>query len=83
MVLFRRAWLSAIELLRLLVNVWVALWFAAIPAGTEIMMAREKPNAITTSNARILRLEMFLKARLKTPKSAPSFKIQVNKGLLV
>jgi hypothetical protein len=30
-----------------------------------------------------LRLEMFLKARLKTPKSAPSFKIQVNKGLLV
>jgi hypothetical protein len=46
-------------------------------------MAKEKPKAMTTSKARILRLERFLNARLKMPKNGPSFKTQGSNGLLV
>ena len=59
-------------LLRLLVRFCVAAWFAAIPAGMEIIIAMEKPKAMITSKALILRLEIFLKARFMIPKQAPS-----------
>jgi hypothetical protein len=42
-------------------------WFAVAPAGIEIIIAMEKPNAIITNNARILRLEMFLNALVTIP----------------
>ena len=38
-----------------------------MPAGIEIMIAMQNPNAIITSNALILRLEIFLTALVKTP----------------
>ena len=42
-------------------------WFAVAPAGMEIIIAIEKPNAIITSSALIFRLEMFLTARVTIP----------------
>jgi hypothetical protein len=39
-----------------------------MPAGTEIMIAKEKPNAMTTNKARIFLLEIFLTALVKIPK---------------
>jgi len=38
-----------------------------MPAGMEIIIAMQNPNAITTNNALTLRLEMFLTALVKTP----------------
>jgi hypothetical protein len=38
-----------------------------MPAGIEIIIAIEKPKAIITSKARILRREIFLKALLTMP----------------
>jgi hypothetical protein len=38
-----------------------------MPAGTEIMTAIEKPNAMITNNARIFLLEIFLVALVKMP----------------
>jgi hypothetical protein len=38
-----------------------------MPAGIEIIIAKEKPKAIITNSALILRLEMFLTALVKTP----------------
>jgi hypothetical protein len=43
-------------------------WFAPIPAGREIMIAREKPRAMVTNNALIFLLEKFLTALVKAPK---------------
>jgi hypothetical protein len=43
--------------------------FATIPAGTEIMIAMEKPKAITTNKTLIFLLETFLNALVKTPTS--------------
>ena len=43
-------------------------WLATTPAGIEIIIAREKAKAITTSEDLILRLEMFLTALVITPK---------------
>jgi hypothetical protein len=43
-------------------------WFATMPAGIEIMIAMEKPNAMTTSSVRIFLLETFLIALVKVPK---------------
>jgi hypothetical protein len=39
-----------------------------MPAGIEIMIAMEKPNAMTTSSVRIFLLETFLIALVKVPK---------------
>lgn len=52
---------------RLSVNPSVDSWFAVIPAGMEIMIAMEKPKAIITNRARILRLEIFLTALVTIP----------------
>jgi hypothetical protein len=41
---------------------------ARIPAGREIMIAREKPKAMTTKNALIFLLDKFLTALVKAPK---------------
>jgi uncharacterized membrane protein len=38
-----------------------------MPAGTEIIIAMEKPKAIITNNALILRLEIFLTALVTMP----------------
>jgi hypothetical protein len=46
----------------------VASWFAVMPAGMEIIIAMEKPKAIITNNALILRLEIFLTALVTIPK---------------
>jgi len=54
-------------LLRFWVRVSVDAWFDVMPAGMEIMIAMQNPNAIITSNARIFRLEIFLTALVKTP----------------
>jgi len=53
----------------------VASWFATIPAGMEIMIAIEKPNAMITNNARTFLLETFLTALVKAPKS---FTVQIS-----
>jgi hypothetical protein len=45
----------------------VEAWFAVTPAGMEIIMAMEKPNAIMTNNALIFRREMFLTALVTIP----------------
>ena len=42
-------------------------WFALIPAGREIIIAREKPKAITTKNALIFLLDKFLTALVNVP----------------
>ena len=42
-------------------------WFAVAPAGIDIIIAMENPNAITTNNALIFRLEIFLNALVITP----------------
>ena len=39
-----------------------------MPDGREIMIAREKPKAITTKNALIFLLDKFLIALVKAPK---------------
>jgi hypothetical protein len=57
-----------IVLLKFSVRFCVASWFATIPAGTEIMIAIEKPKAIITKNALIFLLETFLTALVKAPK---------------
>jgi hypothetical protein len=40
-----------------------------MPAGREIIIAREKPNAMTTNNALIFLLDKFLPALVMAPKS--------------
>jgi len=57
-----------IVLLKFPVSLCVASWFATIPAGTEIIIAREKPKAMITKNALIFLLEIFLKALVMAPK---------------
>ena len=52
---------------RLLVRMFVAAWLAAIPGGTAIKIAMQKPRAMMTSDDLIFRLEMFLKARDDVP----------------
>ena len=52
----------------------MAAWLAAMPAGTEIKIAKEKPRAMITSKALILRLEIFLTALFIIPKSYTSSK---------
>ena len=52
---------------RFSVNPSVDSWFAVIPAGMEIIIAMEKPKAIITNNALILRLEIFLTALVTIP----------------
>ena len=52
---------------RFSVRLSVDSWFAVIPAGMEIIIAMEKPKAMTTSMALILRLEMFLTALVTIP----------------
>ena len=52
---------------RFSVNPSVDSWFAVIPAGMEIMIAMEKPKAIITNSALILRLEIFLNALVTMP----------------
>ena len=42
-------------------------WFARIPEGREIMIAREKPKAMITKNALIFLLDKFLTALVKAP----------------
>jgi hypothetical protein len=66
------AWVSVIVLLRFPVRFWVAVWFAAIPAGMDMSIAIENPKAITTSKARILRLEMLRNALLTIPNRVTS-----------
>ena len=44
---------------------------AKTPAGIEIIIDKEKPNAIITSNALIFLLEIFLIALLTTPMLNP------------
>jgi hypothetical protein len=55
-------------LLKFAVILCRASWFATMPEGIEIIIAIEKPNAITTNNARIFLLETFLTALVKVPK---------------
>jgi hypothetical protein len=43
-------------------------WFAVMPAGIEIIIAMEKPKAIITNSALILRLEIFLTALVTMPR---------------
>ena len=45
----------------------VDAWFAVTPAGMEIIIAMENPNAIITNSDLIFRLEMFLTARVPIP----------------
>ena len=45
---------------RVPVKFCVAFWLAAMPGGTAIKIAMQKPSAMTTSAALILRLERFL-----------------------
>src|SRR3990172_5836722 len=54
-------------LLRFLDRLSACAWFAVAPAGMEIIIAMEKPNAMITSSALIFRLEMFLTARVAIP----------------
>ena len=42
-------------------------WIAVAPAGMEIIIAMEKPNAMITNSALIFRLEIFLTARVPIP----------------
>ncbi len=58
---------SVIVLLRFAAKSFADCWLAITPAGIDIMIAIEKPNAITTSSARIFLLEMFLIALLIIP----------------
>jgi hypothetical protein len=67
-VLLISACISLNVLLKFSVKACVAVWFATMPAGTEIKIAIEKPNAMITNNARIFLLEIFLMALVKTPK---------------
>ena len=57
---------SVIVLARFPVRFWVAAWLADMPAGMAIIIAIEKPNAITTRRALIFRLDMFLNALVIT-----------------
>jgi hypothetical protein len=57
-----------IVLLKFSVRLCAASWFAMMPAGIEIMIAIEKPNAMITKNVLIFLLETFLTALAKTPK---------------
>jgi len=52
---------------RLSVKLSVDSWFAVMPAGIEIIIAMEKPKAIITNSALILRLEIFLIALVNMP----------------
>ena len=52
---------------RFSVRLSVDSWFAVIPAGMEIIIAMEKPKAIITNKALILRLEIFLTAIVTIP----------------
>jgi hypothetical protein len=45
----------------------VAAWFAEIPAGMDVMIAMQKPNAIITNEVRTFRLDIFLTALVKIP----------------
>ena len=45
----------------------VDAWFAVMPAGMDIIIAMQKPNAMITNKARTLRLEIFLTALVNTP----------------
>ena len=54
-------------LLRFWVRVSVDAWFNVMPAGMETIIAMQNPNAMITSNALILRLEIFLTALFRTP----------------
>jgi hypothetical protein len=53
---------------RLPVRLFVAFWLAAMPGGMAISMAMQKPGAMTTNNALILRLERFLNALFSIPR---------------
>lgn len=56
-----------IVLLKFSVSLCVASWFARMPAGIEIMIAIEKPKAMTTKNVLIFLREIFLTALVKAP----------------
>jgi hypothetical protein len=43
-------------------------WFAIMPAGIDIIIAKEKLKATITNNALTFLLEMFLTALVKAPK---------------
>lgn len=55
-------------------------WFAVIPAGIEIIIAMEKPKAIMTNKARILRLEIFLTALVTMPSFVHLSKLSRKRG---
>src|SRR4030042_1024552 len=61
------AWCWEMVLPRVSVRPSVDSWFAVIPAGMEIIIAMEKPKAIITNKALILRLEIFLTALVTMP----------------
>ena len=67
-VLLISASILLIVLLKFSVRLCVVFWFAMIPAGTEIIIARQKPKAMTIKNALIFLLEIFLTALVKAPK---------------
>ena len=52
---------------KLFVILLAACWLANTPAGIEIKIAKENPNAIITSSARVFRREMFLTALFNIP----------------
>jgi hypothetical protein len=61
--------------LKFAVILCTASWFATIPDGMEIIIAIEKPKAITTNKARIFLLETFLTALVKAPNHSPSYSV--------
>jgi hypothetical protein len=68
LVLLNSASILVIVLLKFPVSLCVASWFATVPAGMEIIIAKEKPKAIITNNALIFLLEIFLTALVSAPK---------------
>ena len=57
--------------LRFWVRVSVDAWFDVMPAGMDIIIAMQNPNAIITNSALTLRLEIFLTALVNTPIYSP------------
>lgn len=63
--MFASVWVIVFE--RFCDKLSVDAWFAVTPAGMEIIIEREKPSAIMTSNERIFLLEIFLTALVTMP----------------
>jgi hypothetical protein len=63
--MFSSVWVIVLE--RFCDRLSVDAWLAVAPAGMDIIIAMENPNAIMTSIARTFLLEMFLMALVAMP----------------